>query len=52
VFIESIIADEYKRAQIYELNEIATLEGANMSWENRMRFEVARNNLMRMWSES
>jgi PKHD-type hydroxylase len=52
VFIESIIADEYKRAQIYELNEIAALEGANMSWENRMRFEVARNNLMRMWSES
>ena len=52
VFIESIIADEYKRAQIYELNEIASLEGANMSWENRMRFEVARNNLMRMWSES
>jgi PKHD-type hydroxylase len=52
VFIESIIADEYKRTQIYELNEIAALEGAHMSWENRMRFEVARNNLMRMWSES
>jgi len=52
VFIESIIADEYKRTQIYELNEIASLEGAQMSWENRMRFEVARNNLMRMWSES
>jgi PKHD-type hydroxylase len=52
VFIESVIADEYKRTQIYELNEIAALEGAQMSWENRMRFEVARNNLMRMWSES
>jgi len=52
VFIESIIADEYKRTQIFELNEIAALEGGNMSWENRMRFEVARNNLMRMWSES
>jgi PKHD-type hydroxylase len=52
VFIESIIADEYKRAQIYELNEIAALEGGQMTWENRMRFEVARNNLMRMWSES
>jgi len=52
VFIESIIADEYKRTQIHELNEIAALEGAHMSWENRMRFEVARNNLMRMWSES
>ena len=52
VFIESIIADEYKRTQIYELNEIAALEGGHMSWENRMRFEVARNNLMRMWSES
>jgi PKHD-type hydroxylase len=52
VFIESIIADEYKRTQIHELNDIAALEGAHMSWENRMRFEVARNNLMRMWSES
>lgn len=52
VFIESIIADEYQRAQIHELNEIAALEGSHMSWENRMRFEVARNNLMRMWSES
>jgi len=52
VFIESIIADEYKRTQIYELNDIAALEGGHMSWENRMRFEVARNNLMRMWSES
>ena len=52
VFIESMIADEYRRAQIHELNEIAALEGGNMRWENRMRFEVARNNLMRMWSES
>lgn len=38
--------------QIYELNEVASLEGSNMSWHNRMRFEVARNNLMRMWTQS
>lgn len=52
VFIESMIADEHKRTQLYELNEVAALEGKNMSWENRVRFEVARNNLMRMWSEA
>jgi PKHD-type hydroxylase len=51
VFIESMISDEHKRTQLYELNEVAALEGKNMSWENRVRFEVARNNLMRMWSD-
>jgi PKHD-type hydroxylase len=51
-FIESMIADEYKRTQIYELNEVAALEGLNMQWQNRVRLETVRQNLLRMWSKS
>ena len=49
-FIESYIADEHKRTQVYELNEIAALEGLAMKWENRVRLDVVRQNLLRMWS--
>lgn len=50
-FIESLIRDEFKRTQMYELNEVAVLEGQKMSWQNRVRLEGVRYNLMRMWSE-
>jgi len=49
-FIESFIADQHQRSQVYELNEIAALEGNTMKWENRVRLDVVRQNLMRMWS--
>jgi PKHD-type hydroxylase len=49
-FIESFIADEHQRTQVYELNEIAALEGLGMKWESRVRLDVVRQNLMRMWS--
>jgi PKHD-type hydroxylase len=49
-FIESYIVDQHHRMQVYELNEIAALEGATMQWENRVRLDVVRQNLMRMWS--
>ena len=51
-FIESFIADEHRRTQVYELNEIAALEGGSMRWESRVRLDVVRQNLMRMWSET
>jgi PKHD-type hydroxylase len=51
-FIESRIADEHRRTQLYELNEVAALEGLNMQWQNRVRLETVRQNLMRMWSKS
>jgi PKHD-type hydroxylase len=51
-FIESLIADQHRRAQVYELNEIAALEGNAMRWESRARLDVVRQNLMRMWSGS
>ena len=49
-FIESHIADEHQRTQVYELNEIAAIEGLSMKWESRVRLDVVRQNLMRMWS--
>ena len=51
-FIESYIADQHQRMQVYELNEIAALEGLTMKWENRVRLDVVRQNLMRMWSKT
>ena len=49
-FIESLIADQHRRMQVYELNEIAALEGSTLRWESRVRLDVVRQNLMRMWS--
>lgn len=49
-FIESLVPDEYRRAQLYELNEIAALEGLKMDWQSRVRLDVVRQNLLRMWS--
>lgn len=51
-FVESLVGDEFKRNLIYELNEIGALEGLKMNWDNRVRFETARNNLLRLWSSS
>ncbi len=51
-FIESLIADPHRRQQVYELNEIAALEGKNMNPESRVRLDVVRQNLMRMWSST
>ena len=51
-FIESLVPDPHQRLQIYEINEIAALEGARMNWESRVRLDVVRQNLMRMWSST
>lgn len=50
-FVESYIADPHQRTTVYELNEIAALEGLSMKWENRVRLDVVRQNLMRMWAK-
>ena len=51
-FIESYIADPHRRMQVYELGELSALEGDTMQWENRVRLEVVRQNLTRMWSDT
>ena len=49
-FIESLVADQHQRMQIFEINEIAALEGTHMNPESRVRLDVVRQNLLRMWS--
>jgi PKHD-type hydroxylase len=49
-FIESMIPDEFLRTQLYELNEVAALEGLKMAWSSRVRLEAVKNNLLRLWS--
>lgn len=49
-FIESMIPDEFQRTQLYELSEVAALEGLKMDWNNRVRLEAVKNNLLRLWS--
>ena len=48
-FIESAIADVSHRNMLYELNEIAALEGDNMSFETCTRLQGVQANLGRMW---
>lgn len=50
-FIESQIADPAKRELLYELNEVAALEGAKMSDENFTRIQTVQQNLFRRWGE-
>lgn len=48
-FIQSQIADDAKRNLLYELNEVAALEGLNMSFENYSRLQSVQFNLLRQW---
>lgn len=49
-FMESYIPDQFHRELLYTVNEVAALEGFNMSWENRMRLQFVSANLHRLWS--
>ena len=49
-FVESQIIDERQRHMIYSLGEVSALEGLTMKPENRMRLDLIRHNLIRMWS--
>ena len=50
-FIQSRIPDVMKRNMLYELNEVAALEGLNMKHENYTRMQALQYNLMRMWMD-
>lgn len=49
-FIESQIPDPEQRELLYELDEVAALEGAQMREESRTRLQYVRTNLRRIWS--
>lgn len=48
-FIQSKIPDVTNRNLLYELNEVAALEGLNMKHENYTRLQAVQYNLMRKW---
>jgi PKHD-type hydroxylase len=50
-FIESRIADPEQREWLYELNEVAALEGLGMAHENFTRLQRIQANLLRHWGE-
>ena len=50
-FIQSRIQDPFRRNLLFELNEVAALEGLKMSQENFGRLQLVRENLTRYWSD-
>jgi len=51
-FIQSQIGDSFQRELLYELNEVAALEGLKMSHENYIRLQAVQFNLKRLWTRS
>jgi len=49
-FIQSRVPDPFKRYMLFELNEIAALEGSQMDNDNFQRLQLVQQNLLRMWS--
>ena len=50
-FIQSRIPDPFRRNLLYNLNEVAALEGLNMQAENYTRLQLIQNQLLRYWGE-
>lgn len=50
-FIQSQIRDSARRELLYELGEVAALEGNNMAYENYSRLRGIQQNLQRRWSD-
>ncbi len=50
-FIQSRVQDPFKRNLLYELNEVAALEGLNMEEGNYNRLQLVQQNLLRYWGD-
>jgi PKHD-type hydroxylase len=50
-FIQSRVADPFKRNLLYNLNEVAALEGLKMAPENFTMMQLIQNQLLRHWGE-
>jgi len=50
-FIQSRIQDPFRRNLLFELNEVAALEGLKMDAENFGRLQLVQQNLLRYWSD-
>lgn len=50
-FIQSRIADPFRRNLLFDLNEVAALEGLKMTQENFSRMQLVQANLLRYWGD-
>jgi PKHD-type hydroxylase len=50
-FIQSRVPDPFQRSMLFELNEVAALEGLKMEQENFSRLQLVQANLLRYWGE-
>ena len=50
-FIQSKIADPFRRSLLFDLNEVAALEGLSMKPENFARLQLVQSNLLRYWGD-
>ena len=50
-FIQSRVPDPFQRDLLYELNEVAALEGLGMAPENFTRLQLVQANLLRYWGD-
>ncbi len=50
-FIQSRIQDPFRRNTLFELNEVAALEGLKMDPENFGRLQLIQQNLLRAWAD-
>ena len=50
-FIQSRIPDPFRRNLLFNLNEVAALEGLKMSHENFTRLQLVQSQLLRYWGE-
>jgi len=50
-FIQSRIQDPFRRNLLFELNEVAALEGLKMEPEHFNRLQLVQQNLLRYWSD-
>lgn len=50
-FIQSKIPDPFRRNLLFDLNEVAALEGLKMEQENFSRLQLVQANLLRYWAD-
>jgi PKHD-type hydroxylase len=50
-FIQSRVPDPFRRNLLFDLNEVAALEGNNMDPQNFSRLQLVQQNLLRHWGE-
>ena len=50
-FIQSRVPDPFRRNMLFDLNEVAALEGLKMDPQNFSRLQLVQQNLLRYWGE-